>query len=59
VLDEYAVGDYPIQAIYTAQRYVPAKVHAFIEFLRERYQQPHYWDGSATAAEICATVREK
>jgi DNA-binding transcriptional LysR family regulator len=56
VLDEYAVGDYPIQAIYPAQRYVPAKVHAFIEFLRERYQQPNYWNGSATSAEIYATV---
>jgi len=47
VLDEYAVGDYPIQAIYPAQRYVPAKVHAFIEFLREQYAQPNYWSGIA------------
>ncbi len=50
VLDDFAVGDYPIQAIYPPQRYVPAKVHAFIEFLRERYAQLGYWDGSATTS---------
>ena len=52
VLDEYAVGDYPIQAIYPAQRYVPAKVHAFIEFLRVLYMQADYWNGSAINSAI-------
>jgi DNA-binding transcriptional LysR family regulator len=46
VLDDFAVGDTPIQAIYPAQRYVPAKVHAFIEFLRRCYQSTHYWEGT-------------
>jgi DNA-binding transcriptional LysR family regulator len=44
VLDDYAAGDYPVQAVYPAQRYVPAKVHAFIEFLRERYAAAGYWE---------------
>ncbi len=44
VLDDYAIGEYPIQALYLAQRYVPAKVHAFIEFLRGLYANPTYWN---------------
>ncbi len=47
VLDDYAAGEYPIQAVYPAQRYVPAKVHAFIEHLRACYARPGYWDGTA------------
>jgi DNA-binding transcriptional LysR family regulator len=47
VLDDYSVGEYPIQAVYPAQRYVPAKVHAFIEFLRDRYTRPEYWHGAS------------
>jgi DNA-binding transcriptional LysR family regulator len=43
VLDDYAIGEYPIQALYPAQRYVPAKIHTFIEFLRARYAEPGYW----------------
>jgi DNA-binding transcriptional LysR family regulator len=51
VLDEYAVGDYPIQAIYPAQRYVPAKVHAFIEFLREQYARPRQGNGMSCSVD--------
>lgn len=46
VLDGYAIGEYPIQALYPAQRYVPAKIHAFIEFLRAQYTAPGYWENA-------------
>lgn len=43
VLDAYALPDYDIQAVYPQQRYLPAKVRLFIEYLRAQYNQPHYW----------------
>jgi DNA-binding transcriptional LysR family regulator len=49
VLDEYALPDYDIQALYPEQRYVSAKVQAFIEFLKEIYARPGYWDGAPTS----------
>lgn len=46
VLDEYAISNYDIQAVYQQQRYVPAKVRAFIDYLKHIYNQPGYWDHS-------------
>ncbi|TNF83433.1 LysR family transcriptional regulator [Pseudomonas sp. ICMP22404] len=43
VLDEFALPDYDIQAVYPQQRYLPAKVRHFIDFLKAVYQQPGYW----------------
>ncbi len=43
VLDEYAVPHYDIQAVYPQQRYVPAKVLAFIDYLKTIYADPNYW----------------
>lgn len=43
VLEDYEIGDYDIQAVYPQQRYVPAKVQAFISHLRALYAGPGYW----------------
>lgn len=43
VLDDFALPDYDIQAVYPQQRYLPAKVRHFIDYLKAVYQQPGYW----------------
>jgi DNA-binding transcriptional LysR family regulator len=43
VLDEYALADYDIRAVYPQQRNVPAKVRFFIEHLKQVYATPGYW----------------
>ncbi|HDS1809414.1 MULTISPECIES: LysR family transcriptional regulator [Pseudomonas] len=43
VLDEWALPDYDIQAVYPQQKFLSAKVRYFIEYLRSIYQQPGYW----------------
>ncbi|SDS34829.1 LysR family transcriptional regulator [Pseudomonas oryzae] len=45
VLDDFALADYDIQAVYPQQRYLPAKVRFFIDYLRELYGAPGYWEG--------------
>src|SRR5450830_147058 len=45
VLDQYAVQEYPIQAVYPQQRYLPAKIRHFIDYLRAIYNGPGYWEG--------------
>lgn len=45
VLDEYALPAYDIQAVYPQQRYLPAKVRFFIDYLKAIYNTPGYWDG--------------
>src|SRR5690625_2349333 len=44
VLDDYAIPHYNIQAVYQQQRYLPAKVQRFIEYIRTIYNRPGYWD---------------
>jgi DNA-binding transcriptional LysR family regulator len=43
VLDEYALPDYDIRAVYPQQTHVPAKVRLFVEHLRGIYAASHYW----------------
>lgn len=43
VLDEYALPDYDIRAVYMQQRHLPAKVRFFIDALKSIYAQPGYW----------------
>ena len=43
VLDDYALPDYDILAVYPQQRPVPAKIRFFIEQLKAVYAQPGYW----------------
>ncbi|MCL1886584.1 MAG: LysR family transcriptional regulator [Betaproteobacteria bacterium] len=43
VLDEYALSDYDIMAIYPQQLYLPLKTRFFIDHLRTLYSQPGYW----------------
>ncbi|MGB4912492.1 MAG: LysR family transcriptional regulator [Candidatus Dechloromonas phosphoritropha] len=45
VLDEFAAPSYPIQAVYPQQRYLPAKVRHCIDYLKETYNRPGYWEG--------------
>ncbi|MGA4447887.1 LysR family transcriptional regulator [Ectopseudomonas chengduensis] len=44
VLDEYALPAYDIQAVYPQQRYLPAKVRFFIDYLKDIYNTPGYWE---------------
>ncbi len=43
VLDEYALSNYDIMAIYPQQRHLPLKTRLFIDQLRSIYAQPGYW----------------
>lgn len=45
VLDEYAAPDYDIRAVYPQQRYLPAKVRYFIDYIEQIYNRPGYWEG--------------
>ncbi len=47
VLDEYAVPSYDIQAVYPQQRYLPAKIRHFIDYLKAIYNTPGYWEADA------------
>ena len=44
VLDEFALPDYDIRAMYVQQAHVPAKVRFFVEHLRKIYSLPGYWN---------------
>jgi DNA-binding transcriptional LysR family regulator len=44
VLDDFALNDYDIHAVYPQHRYQPAKVRLFIDYLKELYSTPGYWD---------------
>jgi DNA-binding transcriptional LysR family regulator len=43
VLDDYALPQYDIMAVYPQQRHLPAKVRFFIDMLREIYSSKSYW----------------
>jgi DNA-binding transcriptional LysR family regulator len=43
VLDDYALPDYDIMAVYLQQRNLPAKVRFFIDTLKAVYARPGYW----------------
>jgi DNA-binding transcriptional LysR family regulator len=43
VLDDYALPEYDIMAVYPQQRHLPAKVRFFIDMLREIYSSKSYW----------------
>jgi len=49
VLDDYAIPEYDIMAVYPQQRNVPAKVRLFIWHLKAMYSQPGYWSREAPA----------
>lgn len=44
VLSDYAPHGSNIHAVYLPTRHLPAKVRAFIDFLRERFGPEPYWD---------------
>jgi DNA-binding transcriptional LysR family regulator len=43
VLDDYALPQYDIVAVYPQQRHLPAKIRFFIDWLKAVYAQPGYW----------------
>jgi len=43
VLDEFALPDYDIMAVYPQQRHLPVRVRLFIDMLKEMYARPGYW----------------
>jgi DNA-binding transcriptional LysR family regulator len=43
VLDQFALPQYDIMAVYPQQRHLPAKVRFFIDMLREIYADKDYW----------------
>jgi DNA-binding transcriptional LysR family regulator len=47
VLDEFALPQYDIVAVYLPQRHLPARVRAFIDTLKAAYAQPEYWTRTA------------
>ncbi|MCB1908651.1 MAG: LysR family transcriptional regulator [Rhodocyclaceae bacterium] len=44
VLDEFALPDYDIRAVYPQQRHIPAKVRFFVDHLKQIYRAAAYWD---------------
>ncbi|MDD2002015.1 LysR family transcriptional regulator [Pseudomonas putida] len=44
VLDEFALPDYDIKAVYPHQRFLPVKTRQFIDYLKAIYQSPGYWN---------------
>lgn len=49
VLDDFSLPDYNIQAVYPQQRFLPAKVRHFIDYLKTVYQSPGYWENSTSS----------
>ncbi len=43
VLDEYALPQYDVMAVYPQQRHLPAKIRFFIDALKATYAEPGYW----------------
>lgn len=43
VLDDYALPNYDIMAVYPQQRYLPLKTRLFIDHLKTIYMQANYW----------------
>ena len=43
VLDEYSAAGNDIYAIFTQRRHLPLRIRAFVDFLRQAYSDPYYW----------------
>lgn len=43
VLDDYALPNYDIMAVYPQQLYLPLKTRLFIDQLKTIYAEPDYW----------------
>ena len=44
VLNDYQTLTLPIYAVYASRQYLPAKIRVFIDYLKERINDPPYWD---------------
>ena len=44
VLDDYESLNLDIYAVYTSRHYLPTKIRVFIDFMKERINDPPYWD---------------
>ncbi|RJF95098.1 LysR family transcriptional regulator [Noviherbaspirillum saxi] len=43
VLNDFALDNYDIMAVYPQQRHLPAKIRFFIDMLKSVYAEPGYW----------------
>ncbi|GHD75647.1 LysR family transcriptional regulator [Vogesella fluminis] len=44
VLERFSSPDYPVYAVVPQRRFLPGRVRLFIDYLKERYSSPGYWD---------------
>lgn len=44
VLDDYAAPPNGIYAVFAQRKHLPLRVRVFVDFLRQRYAEPSYWD---------------
>ena len=44
VLNDFALPTQPIQAVFPKQQFLPKKVRAFVDFLKETYNRADYWE---------------
>ena len=56
VLDDYALDNYDIMAIYPPQRHLPLKTRLFIDMLKEIYNQPGILDSLILFKIACGFV---
>lgn len=52
VLDDFAAPSYDIQAVYPQQRYLPAKIRHFIDYLKGIYNTPGYWEQGRSTGRV-------
>ena len=48
VLDSYSSLELDFYAVYASRHFLPAKIKVFVDFLRERINDPPYWDHVVT-----------
>ena len=46
VLDQYTAPGDDIYAVYAHRQFLPVRIRAFVDFLRQRYSRPDYWSSS-------------
>lgn len=44
VLTDYQTLELQIYAVYASRQYLPAKIRVFIDYLKEKINDPPYWD---------------
>jgi DNA-binding transcriptional LysR family regulator len=58
VLDDFAAPPNGIFAVVSQRKHLPLRVRLWIDFLKEHYAQPRYWEGSAPDAPASSSFTE-